>query len=72
MTCGNCSVSCSLMLNLDKDIPGARLYLMKKRGIFKTSRFHGRRTPACSREEMAEVDFRLEALRPWLMRDLFA
>ena len=27
----------SLMLNLDHDIPGTRLYLMKKRGIFKTT-----------------------------------
>lgn len=60
-----------LMLNLDKDIPGARLYLMKKRGIFKTT-VSRQKERTLSREEMAEVDFRLEALRPWLMRDLFA
>jgi dihydrodipicolinate synthase/N-acetylneuraminate lyase len=54
-----------LMLNLDHDIPGARLYLLKKRGIFKTSvsrQKDHRLTP----EEIAEVDYRFEALRPWL------
>jgi dihydrodipicolinate synthase/N-acetylneuraminate lyase len=54
-----------LMLNLDHDIPGARLYLLKKRGIFKTSvsrQKDHRLTP----EEIAEVDYRFEALKPWL------
>ena len=54
-----------LMLNLDQDIPGARLYILKKRGVFKTtvSRQKERKlTP----EEMAEVDYRFEALKPYL------
>lgn len=55
----------SLMLNLDKDIPGARLYLMKKRGIFKTTVSRQKETRV-SAEEIAEIDYRFEALKPWL------
>jgi dihydrodipicolinate synthase/N-acetylneuraminate lyase len=54
-----------LMLNLDQDIPGTRLYMLKKRGIFKTavSRQHEYKlTP----EEIAEIEYRFEALRPYL------
>jgi dihydrodipicolinate synthase/N-acetylneuraminate lyase len=56
----------SLMLNLDKDIPGARLYLMKKRGIFKTSVSRIKETRV-TQEEIAEIEYRFEALRPWLV-----
>jgi dihydrodipicolinate synthase/N-acetylneuraminate lyase len=55
-----------LMLNLDHDIPGARLYLLKKRGIFKTS-VSRLKDFKLSAEEVAEVDYRFDALKPWLM-----
>jgi dihydrodipicolinate synthase/N-acetylneuraminate lyase len=54
-----------LMLNLDQDIPGTRLYILKKRGIFKTavSRQHDvHLTP----EEIAEIEYRFAALKPYL------
>ncbi|HLG95566.1 MAG TPA: dihydrodipicolinate synthase family protein [Bryobacteraceae bacterium] len=54
-----------LMLNLDQDIPGTRLYLLKKREIFKTtvSRQHEYKlTP----DEIAEIDYRFDALTPYL------
>ena len=56
----------SLLLNLDKDIPGARLYLMKKRGIFKTTVSRVKETRVTP-EEIAEIEYRFEALRPWLI-----
>jgi dihydrodipicolinate synthase/N-acetylneuraminate lyase len=55
----------SLMLNLDHDIPGARLYLMKKRGIFKTTVSRQKNT-SVTPEEIAEIEYRFEALKPWL------
>lgn len=54
-----------LMLNLDQDIPGTRLYMLKKRDIFKTtvSREHEYKlTP----DEIAEIEFRFDALTPYL------
>lgn len=61
----DCYSKLLLMLNLDGMIPGVRLYVLKKRGIFQTTK--SRRgeylfTPA----QIAEMDFRLEALRPYL------
>ncbi len=56
----------SLMLNLDHDIPGARLYLMKKRGIFKTTVSRQKDT-RLTPPEIAEVEYRFEALKPWLI-----
>ena len=55
----------SLMLNLDHDIPGARLYLMKKRAIFKTTVSRQKDTHVTP-EEIAEIEYRFEALKPWL------
>jgi hypothetical protein len=55
-----------LMLNLDHDIPGARLYLLKKRGIFKTS-VSRLKDFKLSAEEAAEVEYRFDALKPWLV-----
>jgi len=54
-----------LMLNLDQDIPGTRLYMLKKRGIFKTavSRQHDYKL---TQEEIAEIEYRFEALKPYL------
>ena len=62
-----------LMRNVSAQIPGADLYLLKKRGIFKTT---ASRTGAAavwqvktndlSAEEMAEVDDRFAALTPYV------
>ena len=54
-----------LLLNLDHDIPGARLYLMKKRGVFKTSVSRLKETKV-SAEEIAEIEYRFEAVKHWL------
>ncbi len=70
-----------LMINLSKthpgDLRGYQLYLWKKRGVFQTmvSRHYGpnRTIPASpifsalklSKEEIAEIDFRFEALKPY-------
>lgn len=54
-----------LMLNLDEEIPGTRLYILKKRGIFKTSVSRQREyklTPG----EIAEIEHRFAALKPYL------
>ncbi len=54
-----------LMTNLDERIPGTRLYMMKKRGVFKTtvSRQHDiKLSPAA----IQEIDFNFEALKPFL------
>jgi hypothetical protein len=62
-----------LMRNLSQQIPGADLYLLKKRGIFKTtaSRSGGAagwtvKTNELSPDEIAEVDYRFAALTPYL------
>ena len=65
-----------LMRNLEEQIPGASLYVMKKRGVFKTA---VRRTTAPSAGapaklfefkpsavELAEIEDRLAALKPYL------
>ena len=54
-----------LMLNLDQDIPGARLYILKKRGVFKTS-VSRQRDYHLTPEEIAEIDYRFAALKPYL------
>jgi len=49
------------MINLDQELPGTRMYTMKKRGVFKTmvSRQHEVKfTP----QQAAEIDFNLAAL----------
>jgi dihydrodipicolinate synthase/N-acetylneuraminate lyase len=62
-----------LMRNAAQQIPGADLYLFKKRGIFKTTTsrtggaaawkaVHNDLTP----DAIAEIDFRFEALKPYL------
>jgi dihydrodipicolinate synthase/N-acetylneuraminate lyase len=67
-----------LMRNLNESIPGTDLYVMKKRGIFKTT---VRRTTAPSAApaklneftptavEHDEIEFRYAALKPYLMSD---
>lgn len=70
-----------LMINLGKthpgDLRGYQLYLWKKRGVFQTmvSRHYapGRSTPASpiyselklTKEEIAEIEYRFEALKPY-------
>jgi dihydrodipicolinate synthase/N-acetylneuraminate lyase len=62
-----------LMRNAAQQIPGTDLYLMKKRGIFKTtaSRTGGAAAWKVVDHELtpdaiAEIDFRFEALKPYL------
>jgi 4-hydroxy-tetrahydrodipicolinate synthase len=62
-----------LMRNVSQQIPGADLYLLKKRGIFKTtaSRTGGAaawkvKNTELSADEIAEVDYRFAALAPYL------
>jgi len=54
-----------LMINVDAQIPGARQYMMKRRGVFKTtaSREHDVKL---SPEAIQEIEFNFEALRPYL------
>jgi dihydrodipicolinate synthase/N-acetylneuraminate lyase len=54
-----------LMLNLDQDIPGARLYILKKRGIFKTS-VSRQREYKLTAPEIAEIEYRFASLQPYL------
>jgi dihydrodipicolinate synthase/N-acetylneuraminate lyase len=51
-----------LLINLDQEVPGTRMYAMKKRGIFKTmvSRQHDVKLNS---EQIAEIDFNLAALQ---------
>jgi dihydrodipicolinate synthase/N-acetylneuraminate lyase len=54
-----------LMLNLDQDIPGTRLYILKKRGVFKTA-VSRQRDYNLTPEEIAEIEYRFAALQPYL------
>ena len=54
-----------LMLNLDQEIPGTRLYLLKKRGIFKTA-ISRQRDYQLTPDEIAEIEYRFEGLKPYL------
>jgi dihydrodipicolinate synthase/N-acetylneuraminate lyase len=52
-----------LFLNCESYVPGTRQYMMKKRGIFKTT-VSRRAEFEYSREGLAELDFHYEALKP--------
>jgi dihydrodipicolinate synthase/N-acetylneuraminate lyase len=65
-----------LMRNLDEQVPGANLYIMKKRGIFKTTvtragapvegsapKINQLTLPS---DAIDEIDYRLAALKPYL------
>jgi dihydrodipicolinate synthase/N-acetylneuraminate lyase len=54
-----------LMLNLDKEIPATRLYMLKKRGVFKTT-VSRQREYKLTRDQVSEIDYRFEALKPYL------
>lgn len=61
-----------LMRNAAQQIPGADLYVMKKRGVFKTAaarREGGKVSEArLSPEAVAEIDFRFAAIEPYLVK----
>ena len=61
----DCYSKLLLMLNLDGVIPGVRLYVLQKRGIFQTTKSR-RGDYHFTPQQIAEIEFRLEALRPWL------
>ena len=54
-----------LMLNLDRQIPGVRLYVLKKRKVFKTA-VSRRRDHTFTAEAIAEIEHNFEALKPYL------
>ena len=54
-----------LMINTNRQIPGTRAYMMKKRGVFKTT-VSRRRDFTYTREQIEEIEFNFEALKPYL------
>ena len=54
-----------LMTNLEQAIPGLRSYMMKRRGIFKTTASR-RGDYQYSREAVAEIEHNFAALKPYL------
>jgi hypothetical protein len=58
-----------LMRNLSEQLPGVDLYVMKKRGVFKTTVVRTDKGPKVldfSPDEIAEIDYRFAALKPYL------
>jgi len=55
-----------LMRNLSDQIPGSDLYVMKMRGVFKTTTTRGRTQYTYSPEQIAEIEYRFAALKPYL------
>ena len=54
-----------LMLNLDQQIPGVRAYILKKRGVFKTTATRIS-DHSLTQEAIAEIEFNFAALQPYL------
>ena len=54
-----------LMANCEQFVPGTRNYIMKKRGVFKTT-LSRRRDFTLTAEEIQEIEFHFEALKPFL------
>lgn len=54
-----------LMLNLDRQIPGVRPYILKKRGVFKTT-VSREGDHQLSPEAIAEIEYNFAALKPYL------
>jgi len=61
----DCFSKLLLMLNLDSTIPGVRLYVLQKRGIFKTTRSR-RGEYSFAPHQVAEIEYRLAGLKPYL------
>jgi 4-hydroxy-tetrahydrodipicolinate synthase len=55
-----------LMRNLNQQIPGTDLYVMKKRGVFKTTVTRGGTPYSFPPEAVAEIEYRFSALTPYL------
>jgi 4-hydroxy-tetrahydrodipicolinate synthase len=55
-----------LMRNLNQQIPGTDLYIMKKRGVFKTTMTRGATPYSFAPEAVAEIEYRFSALTPYL------
>src|SRR5262249_19577122 len=58
-----------LMRNLSEQVPGVDLYIMRKRGIFKTAVVRserGSRVLEFSPDEIAEIEYRFASLKPYL------
>jgi len=53
------------MLNLDSLVPGVRLYVLQKRGIFKTVKSR-RGKYSFSQTQIDEIEHRFAALEPYL------
>jgi 4-hydroxy-tetrahydrodipicolinate synthase len=54
-----------LMVECEQQVPGTRLYLMRKRGVFKTT-VSRNRSPEWSPQAVAEMEFHFAALKPYL------
>ena len=54
-----------LMINLDQVIPGTRQYIMKRRGVFKTT-VSRRQNIKLSAKAIEEIEFCYEGLKPYL------
>jgi len=61
----DCYSALLLMQNLDNLIPGVRLYVLQQRGVFKTTKSR-RGDYRFTSQQIAEIDYRLAALRPWM------
>jgi dihydrodipicolinate synthase/N-acetylneuraminate lyase len=54
-----------LMLNTEQEIPGTRRYMMKKRGVFRTT-VSRRDKSVISPAQIKEIEFQFESLHPYL------
>ena len=55
-----------LISNLDSLIPGVRLYVMQKRGVFKTTKSR-RGEYSFTPQQIEEIEYRFAALKPYLV-----
>jgi hypothetical protein len=53
------------MVECEQQVPGTRLYLMRKRGVFKTT-VSRNRSPEWSPQAVEEMEFHFAALKPYL------
>ena len=61
----DCYSKLLLIQNLDNLIPGVRLYVLQKRGVFKTVKSR-RDDFSFSDQQIAEIEYRFDALKPYL------
>ena len=62
----DCYSKLLLIQNLDTLIPGVRLWVMQKRGIFKTTKSR-RGVYNFSEQQIAEIEYRFDTLKPYLV-----